>query len=237
MSRLLFYAGTVFCLFAGLTSAAEALREFQGGAISFAALTGSGRSAVGAQWAVLVALIAGLTAATLFLRMAALLAARNLFGSFLALFAVTGSQIALAWLLMLQWRIVVLLRASTIPGESLRTLSEMHAAAYMVYGTFLALSLVALRPYFLIQASRFLSALVLFPLPLVTLLIVQDLFAGHSAAPLPASSPGSVVLFGVLSVLFISIAVHCIRHRYLFIETTNLRELLDTRPVRVAFDS
>jgi hypothetical protein len=44
-------------------------------------------------------------------------------------------------------------------------------------------------------------------------------------------------------VLFFAIAVHCIRHRHMFIETTNLRELLDTRIDRsspiggVAFDS
>jgi hypothetical protein len=37
------------------------------------------------------------------------------------------------------------------------------------------------------------------------------------------------VFFSVLGVLFFSIALHCIRHRHLFLEMTNLRELLDTR--------
>jgi len=40
----------------------------------------------------------------------------------------------------------------------------------------------------------------------------------------PASGQSAVV-----SVLFFSIAVHCIRHRHLFLEMTNLRELLDGR--------
>jgi hypothetical protein len=45
--------------------------------------------------------------------------------------------------------------------------------------------------------------------------------------------------------LFFSIAVHCVRHRHIFIEMTNLRELLEPRVDpgrakavgRVAFDS
>ncbi|HVR40503.1 MAG TPA: hypothetical protein VMU84_15510 [Thermoanaerobaculia bacterium] len=44
----------------------------------------------------------------------------------------------------------------------------------------------------------------------------------------------------MLAVLFFSIAVHCIRHRHLFLEMTNLRELLDSRSRtigHVAFDS
>ena len=54
----------------------------------------------------------------------------------------------------------------------------------------------------------------------------------------------SRVRFFDMAVLFFAIAVHCIRHRHMFIETTNLRELLDTRVDRssrpigsVAFDS
>jgi hypothetical protein len=61
---------------------------------------------------------------------------------------------------------------------------------------------------------------------------------------LPSASPAALVFFGVVAVLFFAIAVHCIRHRHMFIETTNLRELLDTRIDRssrplgsVAFDS
>jgi hypothetical protein len=67
------------------------------------------------------------------------------------------------------------------------------------------------------------------------------------AGALPAATPASLVYFAVVSVLFFSIAVHCIRHRHLFLEMTNLRELLDSRvdpagrPGRpiggVAFDS
>jgi hypothetical protein len=117
----------------------------------------------------------------------------------------------------------------------------------MALGFFVSLSLLSLRPYFSIQASRFLSAIVFFPLPLFVLLLAQEMFIAPSPAPLPAASPASGVFFGVLGLLFFSLAVHCIRHRHLFLEMTNLRELLDprvdpgARPARpiggVAFDS
>jgi hypothetical protein len=223
MPKVLFYAGTAFCLFLALTGAAETARQLQSTSIAFAALDAvnvSGR----ASWAILVALLAGLGAAVIFLRMAALLAARNLFGAFLAIFAVTGAVTSLAGVLLLQSRIA--LRPAL---GAANMLLELHFVGSLVLGYFVSLSLLALRPYFRVQASRFLSALVFFPLPLFALVVMQELFVEGSAGALPAASPASLVYFAVLSVLFFSIAVHCIRHRHLFLEMTNLRELLDGR--------
>lgn len=216
MPKLLFYTGTAFCLFLALISAGEAAREVRAGALSFAGLP-AGPYAV---WAIVTAFVSGLAIAALFLRMAALLAARNLFAAFVALLAVTASTGALAGVLFLQWR--MLETAGT-------NLSEVHFAAFLALGFFVSLSLLSLRPYFSIQASRFLSALVFFPLPLFALIVAQEMFLSASAAPLPAASPASSVFFGVLAILFVSIAVHSIRHRHLFLEMTNLRELLDSR--------
>jgi len=216
MPKILFYAGTAFCLFLALTSGAEAARELRVGLLSFAGLPAGPR----AGWAMGAAFLSGLAIAALFLRMAALLAARNLFGAFVALLSVTAATTTLAGVLFLQWRIVL------APSNSLH---ELHFAALMVLGFFVSLSLLALRPYFSIQASRFLSALVFFPLPLFLLIVMQEMLQHASSAPLPAASPASRVFFGVLSVLFVSIAVHSIRHRHLFLEMTNLRELLDSR--------
>ncbi len=234
MPKLLFYTGTAFCLFLALSSGAEAARQLRAGASTFAASP----SGVYAFWATASALVSGLAVAALFLRMAALLAARNLFGAFVALVAVCAATTSLAGVLFLQWRIVI------APSS---WLGELHFAALMMLGFFVSLSLLSLRPYFSIQASRFLSALVFFPLPLFALIVAQEMMLRTSGAPLPASSPASRVFFGVLSLLFVSIAVHSIRHRHLFLETTNLRELLDSRidpasrPGRpiggVAFDS
>lgn len=216
MPKVLFYAGTAFCLFLALTSAGEAAREWSDGGIAFAALPPGPY----ALWAILAAFVSGLAIAGLFLRMAALLAARNLFAAFVALVSVTLATGSLAGVLFLQWRI------TEVGGTHL---DEIHFVSILLLGFFVSLSLLSLRPYFSIQASRFLSALVFFPLPLFALVLTQEMFVRSSNAPLPASSPASLVFFVVLSVLFVSIAVHSIRHRHLFIEMTNLRELLDSR--------
>jgi len=243
MPKILFYAGTAFCLFLALTSAAESMREVQSGGIAFIALQTSGAFSPRAPWAIIVALAAGLAAALIFVRMAALLAARNLFGAFLALFCVTGAISALSGVLLLQWRMLVLMRR----GTSSSSLSEVHLVGFLLLGYFVSLSLLALRPYFRIQASRILSVLVFLPLPLFVVTLLQELFVRGSIAPLPASSSASLVYFAVISILFFAISVHCFRHRHLFLEMTNLRELLDGRfdPTRgsrrpiggVAFDS
>ena len=224
MPKVLFYAGTAFCLFLALTSGAEAVRQMQGGSLAFVVLHDGGTSGVRGAWAVLVALVAGLAAAAIFLRMAALLAARNLFGAFLALFSVTGAVVSLAAVLFLQSRI-----ATMNDPASVAALRELHIAGCLVLGFFVALGLLALRPYFRVQASRMLSISVAFPLPLFALVIVQELFVGASGTPLPAATPASVVFFAVVAGLFFAIAVHCIRHRHLFLEMTNLRELLEGR--------
>jgi hypothetical protein len=233
MPKVLFYAGTAFCLFLALTSVAEVARELRDGTLAFVALPGT----VAASTAIATALIVGLAIAALFLRMAALLAARNLFAALVAVVSVSGTVISLAGVLLVQLRI---LSGAKAP------LHEVHFAGLMALGFFVSLSLLSLRPYFSIQASRVLSALVFFPLPLFVLLLAQEMFIAPSPAPLPNASPASAVFFSVLAVLFFSLAVHCIRHRHLFLEMTNLRELLDPRidptPRRraiggVAFDS
>ncbi len=216
MPKPLFYTGTAFCLFLALTSAAEAARQLRAGALSFAGLPPGPYAA----WAIVVAFLSGLAIAALFLRMAALLAARNLFAAFVALVSLTAATGALAGVLFLQWRIL------ETDGTQL---GEIHFAALLVLGFFVSLSLLSLRPYFNIQASRFLSALVFFPMPLFVLIVAQEMFLRTSTAPLPSASPASRVFFAVLAILFVSIAVHSIRHRHLFLEMTNLRELLDSR--------
>jgi len=157
--------------------------------------------------------------------MAALLAARNLFGAFLAVFCVSGAIASLTGVLLLESRMLVVARRAPV----LQVLSEIHLIGFLVLGYFLSLSLLAMRPYFRIQASRMLSALVFLPLPIFAIVMSQELFVHASNAPLPARTPASLVFFAVVSILFFAIAVHCIRHRHLFLEMTNLRELLDGR--------
>jgi hypothetical protein len=240
MPKLLFYTGTAFCLFLALTSAGEVARELQGGGAAL--LTAGGTRAV---WTVLIGLVAGLAVASIFLRMAALLAPRNLFGAFVGVFAIAASLASLSVLLFLEARMAAIGRHGA-DGAALRSLAELHFTFYLLLGYFVSVSLLSLRPYFRVQASRILSVLVFLPLPLFFLVMSQELFATSSAGPMPARTPASASFFSILSVLFFAIAVHCVRHRHLFLEMTNLRELLDsrvdlaghgTRPVRIAFDS
>ncbi|HJQ40432.1 MAG TPA: hypothetical protein VKB93_25075 [Thermoanaerobaculia bacterium] len=199
MPKLLFYAGTAFCFFVALISGALVgfdMPQFARG-----------------WWGIAVALLAGLAIAALFLRMAALLAARNLFAALMAVLFVAAAMASLAGVLLLQWR------------GTAGHLAELRLAALMALGFFLSLTLLSLRPYFNIQASSFLSVIVLLPLPLFLAVLAEERLGS--------------VYFGAVALIFFSIAVHCIRHRHLFLEMTNLRELLDPRGDHrpLAFDS
>jgi hypothetical protein len=80
------------------------------------------------------------------------------------------------------------------------------------------------RPYFKLQ-GRLLAAVVSFPLPVYFLILLQQLAIPHSAGVAVATA----ILLLLFAFLFIAIGFHGLRHRHLFIEVTNLRELLDTR--------
>ncbi|HXG58393.1 MAG TPA: hypothetical protein VNL91_05185 [Thermoanaerobaculia bacterium] len=249
MPRGLFYGGTAFCLFLALASAGTLTGQIRsGGRFAFVAVESTLGVTPHAGWAILVALAGGVGAAAILLRMAALIAARNLFSALMAVVSVSGAIAALTWVMLLQGRIVALAGESG-SDATLFALAEIHLVSVLMLGWFVSLSFLSLRPYFRLQASRFLSALVVLPLPLHLLIIAQELFVNPSMPPLPAASPALKMLVAVLAALFLAISVHCVRHRHLFIEMTNLRELLEgrfdpgdrgSRPVRLggaAFDS
>jgi hypothetical protein len=238
MPKLLFYAGTGFCLFLALSSAAGFAVQLENGTVSFVAVHGAGvTSTAAAAWSIVVALVAGMAAAAILVRMAALLAARNLFGAFVALLSITAAMLSLAWTLLLQSRMLMLARQRA----GWDGLAQLHVVALLMLGCFVSLTFLSLRPYFRVQASRVLAAMVFFPFPLFCLVLLQELFVSTTFGPLPPATPASLVFFAVVALLFFAIAVHCIRHRHMFLEMTNLRELLDSRAHRgiggVAFDS
>jgi hypothetical protein len=243
MPKGLFYVGTAFCLFLGLASAAGLTQQLRGQVAFVAVHGGTVSTTSAAAWAIVVALLAGMAAAAILLRMAALLAARNLFAAFLALFCVGAAIVSVAAVALLQSRMLIVARHARAPLSE--AVSELHFAAVMMLGYFLSMAFLALRPYFRVQASRFLSALVFFPLPLYLLILMQEMFVSGSRAPLPAVTPASRVFFGAVALLFLAIGLHCIRHRHMFLEMTNLRELLESRIDlekqrvigRVAYDS
>ena len=238
MPKFLFYAGTGFCLFLALSSAAGVVAQLEGGRLTFVAVSSAGvTGSAAAAWSIVVALVAGMATAAILVRMTALLAARNLFGAFVALLSITAAMLSLAWTLLLQSRMLMLARHRA----ALDVVGQLHFVAFLMLGCFVSLTFLALRPYFSVQASRVLGALVFIPFPLFCLILVQELFVSTPLKPLPPATPASLVFFAVVTLLFFAIAVHCIRHRHMFLEMTNLRELLDARAHRgiggVAFDS
>src|ERR1043165_9378115 len=96
MPKGLFYTGTAFCLFLGLAAAAGLAQQLRGQVTFVAVHGGAGSTSSAAAWAIVVALLAGMAAAAILQRMAALLAARNLFAAFLAIFCVGAAIVSLA---------------------------------------------------------------------------------------------------------------------------------------------
>src|SRR5207249_6920682 len=136
------------------------IAQLDSGAIAFVALRGGAVTGGGtAVWSILVALLAGMAVAAILVRMAALLAARNLFGAFVALVSITAAMLSLAWTLLLQSRMLMLTRQ----GAAREGVGQLHFAAFLMLGCFVSLTFLALRPYFSVQASRVLGALVFFP--------------------------------------------------------------------------
>jgi len=227
MPKPLFYIGTASCVFLALSAVASVVRQLEGATVAFLGVRGTGMiGGAVAGWAMVMALLAAAGVAAILVRMAALLAARNLFGAFMALFSVCAAIVSLAWVVVLQVRMLSMVRQGLAISGSV---GQMHFAAVLMLGYFVALSFLALRPYFRIQASRFLSALVFFPLPLFLVILAQELFVTASRALVPSSTPASMVFLATIAMLAFAIAVHCMRHRHMFIEMTNLRELLEPR--------
>ncbi|HVT43807.1 MAG TPA: hypothetical protein VMT00_05405 [Thermoanaerobaculia bacterium] len=217
MPKSLFYSGVVSCglialLLLGATPAAD--RPLPA---STASMEG-----VRAVLLPLTLLLAVVPACAILLRMASLLAARNLFASFFAVFSVASAGVAASLLAAARLRAAGIV-ATEAASTFVATVREMELAGTYLLGWFLALIFLVLRPYFRFQASPILAALVYIPMPL---------FFFWASSPLitPRFTFASLVaLRAVMSLLFMATAVHALRHRHLFIEVTNLRELLDMR--------
>jgi hypothetical protein len=201
----------------------------------------------------LLILLMTIPVAAIFLRMAALVAARSLFAAIFAAFSVACAGFAIAYLATLELRIILLLRelgtlnaAAAERSVLSKSLLELQHAGFYAFGFFISIALLSLRPYFRIQASRTVSAMVFLPAPFFVWSVIEDVAGGGQRL----SSTPAMMFWTLIAVLFVAISVHSFRHRHLFIEVTNLRELLDTRahhregtprrglPIKgVAFDS
>lgn len=229
MPRVMFYAGVFFCGMLALAAAVQA----------FFALELAGPISAGTSLAVaVIVLFATVPVAALFLRMASLLAARNLFGALFATFAIACAAVASGVFAVLQIHNALISQRlagvmDALPIDLSPVPVQLNVATGYATAFFLAIALLALRPYFQVQSSRYLSVLVVIPIVAFAWVLSEQMISGALAI---MRSPSFVVSMQLVAVVFASIAVHSLRHRPLFMEVTNLRELLDPR-LRVAFDS
>lgn len=247
MSKLLFYLGIICLGFLALLTGVQAVQTaYAPSSMSgFESLTlqSSRISDLGSLFFSLVVVMA---VAGLFVRMASLLAARDLFTAFFAALAAGCTAFAGMMVSAIQFRISGLLHSSDASAV-LRALEEMHLAAVYAVGCFLSITLFVFRTYFKVHSSRMLTVLSIIPAPLFALIVAFEY--GGVGIPQIDFSP---LFLATVSITFIAIGFHSLRHRHLFLEVTNLRELLDaridplsrprpTRPMRlgndVAFDS
>src|SRR5437764_700679 len=108
MPKGLFYIGTAFCLFLAVAAGAGLGQQLHAHSLSFVAVHGGVVSTTpAAAWGIVLALLAGMATAAVLLRMATLLAARNLFAAFLAIFCVGAAIVSLAAVVLLQSRMLI----------------------------------------------------------------------------------------------------------------------------------
>ena len=221
MPKPLFYLGVIFSALAAVlaVSAAPALLDPARPAVF---------SALGPLQPLTILLIT-IPIAALFVRMASLLAARNLFAAQFAIFSIACTTIAAALLSTMQFRLVLLAKSGSLTEAIRNSTSEIHVVMLYAVGFFLSVSLLAVRPYFRIQ-GRAIAMLLLVPFPLyVAMLLEQYLSAPTAESMLGVSSSLTFLYLFLVGTLFCAMSVHCLRHRHRFVEVTNLRELLDTR--------
>ena len=211
MPRGIFWSGIVAsALFALLAAAWGLAVGFRGGV----PLPGSDSwmEHSGTQFAV-GALFLTLPLSALLLRMAARLASRRIFDAIVTVFAVTGAAVlTLASALLL---------SPLFDDDVLRIASGGLSLAVL----FAALGVLSLRSYFEVQSSRTLSILVSLPLPLALGFTVTLTTSSASAETLLTRALFAALALTTASA-FAAIAVHAVRHRQMFLETSGLRDLL-----------
>jgi hypothetical protein len=186
--------------------------------------------ATGAPYFFFAVLLFSIPAGALFVRIASLLAVRNLFNAFLALAALVSTLITVALLAIGSLRLSVIaesLRSSE--GEAMAaTLLESHLVHYYALGMFLSLLLISMRPWFRIQANAILSGSMLLPAVLYAWILVEEHFLAPVATMSAAfRSAPSFAFFIIVGGIFAGLAIHCLLHRHLFVEVTNLREIIE----------
>ena len=228
MPRGLFLVGAGASALIGVLALVYAFAAFLPAAAGNDTLASSGNPAA------LVFLLAMLACvfpvAAIFTRIASLLAVRNVYQALFASVALACTLLTVCFLAISSLRLAV--RAREVTGvadaASIAQLVEQVLVSYYALGLFLSVLLLALRPWFSIQAGGFLTGLLVLPSFLFGWIVVEE----HLLAPVTTLSAAyrsapSFAFFLIVAAIFIGIAGHCLAHQHYFLEVTNLREILD----------
>ena len=169
--------------------------------------------------------------AAVFARIASLLAVRNVYQALFATVALACTLLTVSFLAIASLRLAIRVRAplgSADAAPAAAQLVEEVLVSYYALGLFLSVLLLAIRPWFSIQASGILSGLMLLPSILFGWVVVEE----HLLAPVTTlgdayRSAPSFAFFLIVAAAFIGIAAHCLAHQHYFLEVTNLREIFD----------
>ncbi len=225
MPKPLFYSGVVFCAFLALVGATQSSQYLDwslGTATEFPPNSQDPRLLV-------LLLFTIVPVMALFLRMASLIAARNLFSSFFAASGIAITAFTFGFLAIVRLRSIMLLRDARMleadaAQSALSATLQLQAALLYALGFSLCVSFYALRPYFSMHA-RLLSGFATLPGVLYTIFLTQLFVPAESSVRWHSAFAFTLLISGLL----LGIAAHCLGHRHLFLEVTNLRELLDSR--------
>ncbi|MFA6957900.1 MAG: hypothetical protein WC538_18695 [Thermoanaerobaculia bacterium] len=228
MPRGLFFAGVGASALIGILALMYAFAAFVPSAAGNQALASSGNPA--APVFLLAMLACVFPVAAIFTRVASLLAVRNVYQALFASVALACTLLTVCFLSIASLRLAIRVRAPIAPDQasSIAQLIEEVLVSYYALGLFLSVLLLAIRPWFSIQASGILSGMLVLPSFLFGWIVVEE----HLLAPVTTLSAAfrsapSFAFFLIVAATFIGIAAHCLAHQHYFLEVTNLREILD----------
>lgn len=152
----------------------------------------------------------------LYLRIASLIAVRNLFASILAVTSISCALLSGLFLLALK------LERDVLAGIDAHQIGlNLSIVAGHLVAIFVSLTFVTLLPYFGLH-NRTVAALTLTP-AVFYLLVLTEKFLHRWSFGEALASGGFLLSIAATST---AIAIHSLRHRHPFLEVTNLRDLL-----------
>ena len=230
MPRGLFMVGITASALIGVLALVYAFAAFLPSATGNEALASSGNPA--APLFLLAILACVFPVAAIFARIASLLAVRNVYQALFASVALACTLMTVCLLTIASLRLAIRAHAPVTADHaaSLGQLVEQMLVSYYALGLFLSVLLLAVRPWFSIQAGGLLAGTLVLPSFLFGWIVVEE----HLLAPVTTLSAAyrsapSFAFFIIVAAIFIGIAAHCVAHQHFFLEVTNLRELLDER--------